>query len=150
MAISKNLLNEGEQVVFDVRTHWKALILPFLALILLLAVSVFVDRAIDNGTVSGGVWIIVLGLILWLSVWPFLNWLVASYTITNRRLITREGVIARRGHDIPLMPDQRRRLRQGRRRPDARLRHARDQRRQHPRPVRLHDIPPRRGACSAS
>ena len=60
MAISKNLLNEGEQVVFDIRTHWKALILPFLALILLLAVSVFVDRAIDNGTVSAGVWIIVL------------------------------------------------------------------------------------------
>jgi len=102
VAISKNLLNEGEQVVFDVRTHWKALILPFLALILLLAVSVFVDRAIDNGTVSGGVWIIVLGLILWLSVWPFLNWLVASYTVTNRRLITRSGVITRRGHDIPL------------------------------------------------
>ena len=102
MAISKNLLNEGEQVVFDVRTHWKALILPFLALILLLAVSVFVDRAIDNGTVSGGVWIIVLGLILWLSVWPFLNWLVAGYAVTNRRLITRSGVITRRGHDIPL------------------------------------------------
>ena len=52
--------------------------------------------------VSGGVWIIVLGLILWLSVWPFLNWLVASYTVTNRRLITRYGVITRRGHDIPL------------------------------------------------
>ena len=102
MAISKNLLNEGEQVVFDVRTHWKALILPFLALILLLALSVFVDRAIDNGTVSAGVWIIILGLILWLSVWPFLNWLVASYTVTNRRLITRSGVITRRGHDIPL------------------------------------------------
>jgi membrane protein YdbS with pleckstrin-like domain len=102
VAISKNLLNEGEQVVFDVRTHWKALILPFLALILLLAVSVFVDRAIENGTVSAGVWIIILGLILWLSVWPFLNWLVASYTVTNRRLITRYGVITRRGHDIPL------------------------------------------------
>jgi len=97
VAISKNLLNEGEEVVFDVRTHWKALILPFLALILLLAVSVFVDRAIDNGTVSAGVWIIILGLILWLSVWPFLNWLVASYTVTNRRLITRYGVITRLG-----------------------------------------------------
>ena len=102
MAISKNLLNPGEEVVFDVRTHPKALILPFLALIVMLAVSVFVDKAIDNGTVSLGVWVVVLAVILWLSVWPFLNWLVASYTVTNRRLITRYGVITRRGHDIPL------------------------------------------------
>jgi membrane protein YdbS with pleckstrin-like domain len=34
---------------------------------------------------------------------PFLTWLTATYTITTKRLITREGLIARRGHDIPLM-----------------------------------------------
>ena len=93
MAISKNLLNPGEEVVFDVRTHPKALILPFLAFIVMLAVSVFVDKAIDNGTVSLGVWLVVLAVIMWLSVWPFLNWLVASYTVTNRRLITRYGCL---------------------------------------------------------
>jgi uncharacterized membrane protein YdbT with pleckstrin-like domain len=31
------------------------------------------------------------------------DWLTSTYTITNRRLITREGLIARKGHDIPLM-----------------------------------------------
>jgi membrane protein YdbS with pleckstrin-like domain len=102
VAISKNLLNPGEEVVFDVRTHPKALILPFLALIVALAVAVFLDRAIDNSTVSLVVWILALAVILWLAVWPFLNWLVAHYTVTNRRLITRYGVITRRGHDIPL------------------------------------------------
>ena len=102
VAISKNLLNPGEEVVFDVRTHPKALILPFLALIVALAVGVFLDRAIDNGTVSKIIWALVVAVVLWLSVWPFLNWLVASYTVTNRRLITRYGVITRRGHDIPL------------------------------------------------
>jgi uncharacterized membrane protein YdbT with pleckstrin-like domain len=35
-------------------------------------------------------------------VWPFLNWLGASYTVTNYRVITREGVFTRLGHDIPL------------------------------------------------
>ena len=102
VAISKNLLNPGEEVVFDVRTHPKALILPFLALIVMLAVAVFLDKAIDSSTVSLGVWIVALAVILWLAVWPFLNWLVAHYTVTNRRLITRYGVITRRGHDIPL------------------------------------------------
>ncbi len=33
---------------------------------------------------------------------PFLDWLTASYTFTNRRLITRHGIVTRRGHDIPL------------------------------------------------
>ncbi|MBF4764043.1 PH domain-containing protein [Nocardioides islandensis] len=102
MAISKNLLNEGEQIVFDTRTHPKALILPFLALVVALAVAVFLDKAIDNSTVSLIIWLLALALILWLSVWPFLNWLVAGYAVTNRRLITRSGVITRRGHDIPL------------------------------------------------
>ena len=102
VAISKNLLNPGEEVVFDVRTHPKALILPFLALVVMLAVGVFLDKAIDNSTVSLVIWLVVAAVILWLSVWPFLNWLVAHYTVTNRRLITRYGVITRRGHDIPL------------------------------------------------
>lgn len=102
MAISKNLLNEGEQIVFDTRTHPKALILPFLALVVALAVAVFLDKAIDNSTVSLIIWLLAVAVILWLSVWPFLNWLVAGYAVTNRRLITRSGVITRRGHDIPL------------------------------------------------
>jgi uncharacterized membrane protein YdbT with pleckstrin-like domain len=102
VAISKNLLNPGEEVVFDVRTHPKALILPFVALIVALAVGAFLDRAVDDSTVSLVIWGIVLAVIVWLSVWPFLNWLVAHYTVTNRRLITRYGVITRRGHDIPL------------------------------------------------
>jgi membrane protein YdbS with pleckstrin-like domain len=102
VAISKNLLNEGEQIVFDTRTHPKALILPFFALVVALAVAVFLDKAIDNSTVSLIIWLLALALILWLSVWPFLNWLVAGYAVTNRRLITRSGVITRRGHDIPL------------------------------------------------
>ena len=45
MAISKNLLNEGETVVFDTRTHPKALILPFLALVVTLAVAALVPLA---------------------------------------------------------------------------------------------------------
>jgi uncharacterized membrane protein YdbT with pleckstrin-like domain len=41
-------------------------------------------------------------LIVWRVVWPFLNWLTASYTVTNRRLVTRAGIFTRIGRDIPL------------------------------------------------
>jgi len=40
--------------------------------------------------------------VIWFFVRPVLIWLTATYTITTRRLITRHGVITRRGHDIPL------------------------------------------------
>jgi uncharacterized membrane protein YdbT with pleckstrin-like domain len=41
--------------------------------------------------------------ILWFFVRRVLLWLTATYTVTTRRLITRHGVITRRGHDIPLI-----------------------------------------------
>ena len=48
------------------------------------------------------VWVVAGVLALWFALRPFLEWLTATYTITNRRLITRSGVLARKGHDIPL------------------------------------------------
>ena len=74
MVISQRLLNEGEHVVVSTRTHVKALLLPALALV----------------------------VVLRLVVAPFLRWMTTSYTVTDRRLITRTGVLSRRGHDIPL------------------------------------------------
>ena len=41
-------------------------------------------------------------VVVWLVVRPFLRWLTTTYTVTNRRLITRTGILTRRGHDIPL------------------------------------------------
>ena len=36
------------------------------------------------------------------SLRPLIIWATATYTFTDRRLITRTGVIVRRGHDMPL------------------------------------------------
>jgi uncharacterized membrane protein YdbT with pleckstrin-like domain len=102
VAISKNLLNEGESIVVDTRTHPKALLLPIFALVVFLAIGVFVHTQTDNGIVHTVVWVLVGIGILWFFVRRLLIWLTATYTITTRRLITRHGVITRRGHDIPL------------------------------------------------
>lgn len=102
VAISRKLLTDGESVVIDTRTHPKALIVPALVLLVTLAVAIFLDKQVDNGVVSLIVWILALAVILWFTVRPFLDWLTSTYTITTKRLITREGVLARRGHDIPL------------------------------------------------
>lgn len=102
MAISQKLLNEGESIVISTRTHPKALLLPFFALLVFLAIGVFVQRAVDNEIFVLVVWIIVGIAIIWFTLRPLLIWMTASYTITTRRLITRSGVLVRRGHDIPL------------------------------------------------
>ncbi len=102
MAISKNLLNEGESLVVDTRTHPKALLLPIFALVVLLALGVAVQRLVDEPVVTKVVWALVAVGVLWFFVRPALIWFTATYTITTRRLITRHGVITRRGHDIPL------------------------------------------------
>jgi uncharacterized membrane protein YdbT with pleckstrin-like domain len=102
VAISKDLLNEGESIVVDTRTHPKALLFPLFALVLLLAVGVFVQRAIDQEVITWIVWALVVAAIVWFVLRPALIWLTATYTITTRRLITRHGVITRKGHDIPL------------------------------------------------
>ena len=103
MAISPKLLTDGESVVVDTRTHPKALVLPIVVLVVILAVAIYLDRKTGNGTVSLGEWIVALLVFVWFVLRPFLTWLTATYTITTKRLITREGLIARRGHDIPLM-----------------------------------------------
>jgi uncharacterized membrane protein YdbT with pleckstrin-like domain len=102
VAISQKLLNPGESVVISTRTHAKALLLPVLALVVLLAIGVAFMRFVDNDTARLVVWALVGIGVLWWFVWPLLVWLTATYTITNRRLITRQGVITRTGHDIPL------------------------------------------------
>lgn len=103
MGISPKLLTDGESVVVDTRTHPKALIVPGLVLVLTLAVAIFLDRLVDNGVVSLIVWILAAVVFVWWVLRPFLSWLTSTYTITNKRLITRTGIISRKGHDIPLM-----------------------------------------------
>jgi membrane protein YdbS with pleckstrin-like domain len=102
VAISRRLLNEGETVIVDTRTHSKALIVPLLALVVLLALGTWVQTVVEKDLVTLAVWIAVAVGVVWFVLRPLLLWATATYTFTDRRLITRSGVIVRRGHDMPL------------------------------------------------
>jgi uncharacterized membrane protein YdbT with pleckstrin-like domain len=105
VAISQKLLNDDETVVVSTRTHFKALLAPLLVLVLVLAAAVVVDRLVGDrveGVVGLVVWVVAALAILWHVARPFLVWLTSTYTVTDQRLITRTGIITRRGHDIPL------------------------------------------------
>ncbi len=105
MAISPRLLNEGEHIVLSTRTHVKALILPAVVLIVLAALAGYLS-SLPSGDQAGTwrivIWVVTVAILAWFVVRPFLNWLLTTYTFTNRRLITRTGILTRRGHDIPM------------------------------------------------
>ncbi|GAA3119656.1 membrane protein YdbS with pleckstrin-like domain [Kribbella aluminosa] len=107
MAISAKLLGEDEYVVVSTRTHWKAMIGPVLLLLVVAGLGAFLAAIVPSGSLQSPARIAILAvgvvLIAAFAVRPFLDWFFSTYTITNRRLITRHGVLTRTGRDIPLM-----------------------------------------------
>jgi membrane protein YdbS with pleckstrin-like domain len=103
MGISKKLLSDGEHVVLSVRSHGKALIGPVFLFVLVVAGVITALMLTPNNTlVASGAAVVAAPLVVLLSLIPFLRWLTSTYTVTNRRLITRHGILTRTGRDIPL------------------------------------------------
>jgi len=105
-----NVLASDEQVVLHRHPHWKRLVLPVFALVLITAVAAF-GAAVVNGTdwdrtarnvlfaVIGVLWLLAVG---WLTLRPFASWATTHFVITDRRVMFRYGVLTRAGIDIPL------------------------------------------------
>ena len=106
MAIPQKYLNEGERVLVSTRTHVKALFVPLLVLVLLVAAFVAAVVLRPDGTagtvVTGVVGAVTLVLLVWWVLRPFLAWWTTTYTFTDRRFLTRTGFIATEGRTIPL------------------------------------------------
>jgi uncharacterized membrane protein YdbT with pleckstrin-like domain len=104
--IPKRLLGEDESVVMALRPHWKELIAPTLVLLIVCPLVTYAATVAPDGSAQTPLRIaaLVVGLLIlarW-AVWPFLRWLTTSYIVTDRRIITRVGIIARHGRDMPL------------------------------------------------
>jgi uncharacterized membrane protein YdbT with pleckstrin-like domain len=102
MGISPKLLGDGERIVLSTRTHIKALVVPAILLVLICAADGFLLALTDQKWARIAIIAVAVIILIWRVILPFLNWLTASYTITNRRLIARSGLITRVGRDIPL------------------------------------------------
>lgn len=106
VGIPKKLLGDDEQVVMAMRPHWKEMVWPVLLLLLASPLATFLATIIPEGDVQPwlrlAVVVVAAFIVVRWVVWPFLRWLTTSYVVTDRRLITRVGVIARHGRDMPL------------------------------------------------
>ena len=99
-------LNDDERLVLRLRPHWKTLIRPVLVAVVVVAVALVAVVMIPSGAAAGAERLVVaaiaiLALMLWLMV-PVLRWRTMTYELTTRRLRMRDGIVTRRGRDIPL------------------------------------------------
>lgn len=110
MSYPDNVLADDEQVLLHRHPHWKRLIGAVSVLLVATAAAAFTAGFVNPRgwdptatnivfAVTWAVWLVVVG---WMTVWPFLSWLTTHFVITNRRVMFRQGVLARSGLDIPL------------------------------------------------
>jgi len=111
MAYPARLLGDGETLVHEFRPHGQALLWPAVALIATAFAASYLLTALDgSGPVPGGlqpavrVLVVVgaLAVVLFATLLPLARWLSIRYLITDRRLITRWGLLTREGRDLPL------------------------------------------------
>jgi uncharacterized membrane protein YdbT with pleckstrin-like domain len=102
----KRLLNDDEDVVFDLHPHWKGLVVPTVLAPVIVFVATFGAGKIPAGKAQGGLRIAVAVLAVlafaWFVVRPYVRWLTTHFVVTTRRVLMREGLVARKGRDIPI------------------------------------------------
>lgn len=100
MAFPPKLLNDGEEIVLDLRPHWIALARPFLAVVasLVLAVVALILDLVPLEVLA--LILIVVALVYFVS--HFLGWSRTMFVVTTDRIISRRGVLTKSGIEIPL------------------------------------------------
>jgi uncharacterized membrane protein YdbT with pleckstrin-like domain len=101
MPFPRKLLNEGEDVVLDLRPHWWVLVKPSGALAAALVLLLVVARTIDNDLPTFVALVVVLVAVAWL-VARYLVWVTTNFVLTTDRLVHRAGVLGKSGRKIPL------------------------------------------------
>ena len=104
--IPKRLLADDEAVVMALRPHWKEMVGPVLVLLVTSPVATYLATIVPEGSAQKwlrlAVLVVAVLVVLRFVIWPFLKWLTTSYIVTDRRIITRVGVVARTGRDMPI------------------------------------------------
>lgn len=106
MPYPDELLREDERVVLHKHPHWKMLVMPVLAFLLTVALCAFLAALVPEASWRSWAWIVlaVLGVtgVVWLTLVPLLRWRTTHFVVTTKRVLVREGVLARSGIDIPI------------------------------------------------
>ena len=101
MAFPKKYLNEGEEVILDLRPHWAFLAGPVLALVASVALAIWVSQAVDSDVALFPALALAVVALLFFLV-RLAQWTTTDFVLTTDRLVYRKGVVSRQGREIPL------------------------------------------------
>jgi uncharacterized membrane protein YdbT with pleckstrin-like domain len=106
MGYPRRLLDESEDVVFDLHPHWKVMFRPVLVVVVTIFAGAFISAKIPDGGTQGparlAVLLVGIAVIGMFAVLPFVRWRTTHFVLTTKRVIMRSGLLARSGRDIPL------------------------------------------------
>ncbi|HEX2194296.1 MAG TPA: PH domain-containing protein [Candidatus Limnocylindria bacterium] len=109
MSYARNLLSRGEEVVFESRQHWFAVLARtwffILLAVLALAVLIYTTSSTDGGGAWGFLQIAsIVGLIVSLGYigWVIWDWRNQEWLITTRRVVRAEGILNKQMADSSL------------------------------------------------
>jgi uncharacterized membrane protein YdbT with pleckstrin-like domain len=105
VAFPKKLLNAGEQLHVDLRPHWWYFSKNAAALLASVVLLVVARWKMDDGNGRDAVVLVLAVLTLLSLIWfvaRYLKWMTTNFAVTSERVIFRQGVIAKKGIEIPL------------------------------------------------
>jgi uncharacterized membrane protein YdbT with pleckstrin-like domain len=104
VAYSRKLLNRGEHVNLDLHPHWVVFVKPSVISIVVLALSIYAQKLEDGWLKTGVSRVLIVALIAsFIAVGVVaVRWSRTFFVVTSQRVIFRQGVLARRGVEIPL------------------------------------------------
>ncbi|HEV2809303.1 MAG TPA: PH domain-containing protein [Acidimicrobiales bacterium] len=101
MAFPSRLLNDGEEIILDLRPHWSFFALPAIAL------AASVSFLVGLSAAGWHEWLQILAAVVTLValvrfVVRYARWATTNFVVTSDRLIHRKGIVAKEGTEIPL------------------------------------------------
>lgn len=100
MGFPEDVLTTDERLLLHTRTHWKRMIVSVLLSVLVLAVVFFVASLLS---LPFWVWALIVVVGVGVILLPkLLGWWTSTYTITDKRIITRSGLFTQVGREIPI------------------------------------------------
>lgn len=104
MPLSPNHLNENEELILDIHPHWWYFAQSGGA-----AITAIVLWVAGASRVDGGFWgwlpktlaVVAALSLVWLG-WEYLQWRFTNFAITNSRVIFQQGLVSKKGVEIPL------------------------------------------------
>jgi uncharacterized membrane protein YdbT with pleckstrin-like domain len=98
----RKLINEGENVVLDLKPHWFFFWKHIVVGVVFLVVFIVYIGPADGSSIIG--WPLGIGLLIFAGfvVEKYLVWTYTHFVLTDRRVISRSGIVSKRGTEIPL------------------------------------------------